>query len=83
MLQQNFPYGYPSRGNDHNGQSLYFLQACYRAGDTKLAAKVAASLKADLEQQLRYYNGLTGRAAAYMQYEQQSAEGMLKQMEAK
>lgn len=81
MLQQNFPYGYPSRANDHDGQSLYFLQACYRAGETKLAAKVKASIKTDLEQQLRYYNSLTGRAAAYMQYEQQSAEAMLKQME--
>ncbi|HVZ24713.1 MAG TPA: hypothetical protein VG842_01585, partial [Sediminibacterium sp.] len=78
---ENLPYGYPSRGNDHDGQSLFFLQACYRAGELELASKVKTALQKDLEQQLRYDNSLTGRAAAYMQYEQQSAEGMLKQIE--
>jgi hypothetical protein len=37
---------------------MSFLLACYRSGDLKLAAKVAASLRKDLEQQLRYYNSL-------------------------
>src|SRR5262249_30015185 len=40
MQQQNFPYGMASRGNDHNRMSLFFLQACYAAGDTPLATKV-------------------------------------------
>ena len=59
VLESNFPYGMTSsHNNDHNHISLSFLLACYQAGDQKLAAKVAASLKKDLEQQLRYYNSL-------------------------
>ena len=59
VLESNFPYGMTSsHGNDHNRISLSFLLASYRSGDLKLAAKVAASLKKDLEQQLRYYNSL-------------------------
>ena len=53
---QNVPYGFTSnRGNQHNRVSMSFLYACYRAGDSALAKKVAGSLKKDLEQQLRYY----------------------------
>ena len=37
---------------------MSFLLACYRSNDLKLAAKVAASIRKDLEQQLRYYNSL-------------------------
>ncbi|HMH20988.1 MAG TPA: hypothetical protein VK563_04395, partial [Puia sp.] len=35
-----------------------FLDACYVSGDLTLAKKVAASLKKDLEQQMRYYKSL-------------------------
>ncbi|HEV2354540.1 MAG TPA: hypothetical protein VGR89_09870, partial [Puia sp.] len=35
-----------------------FLEACYAAEDWNLAKKVDASLKKDLEQQLRYYKSL-------------------------
>jgi hypothetical protein len=80
VLQQNFPYGMAARGNDHNRESFYFLQACYRAGDTTLAAKVAASLKKDLQQQIAYYQTLGGNAAASQQYEQQVAEAILQNM---
>ncbi|HEV3412740.1 MAG TPA: DUF2723 domain-containing protein [Puia sp.] len=59
VLESNFPYGMTSnRSNEHNRISMSFLLACYRSGDLKLAAKVAASLRKDLEQQLRYYNSL-------------------------
>ena len=47
-----------NRGNEDDHVSHSFLLACYRSGDLKLAAKVAASLRKDLEQQLRYYNSL-------------------------
>lgn len=80
VLQQNFPYGMAARGNDHNRISFFFLQACYRAGDKALAAKVAASLKKDLQQQIQYYQTLTGSAAASQQYEQQVAEAILQNM---
>jgi hypothetical protein len=59
VLESNFPYGMTSnRGNEQNRISMSFLLACYRSNDLKLAAKVAASIRKDVEQQLRYYNSL-------------------------
>lgn len=53
---ENVPYGMTSnRGNQHNRVSMSFLYAAHKAGDKTLAAKVSASLKKDLEQQMRYY----------------------------
>jgi hypothetical protein len=57
--EANVPYGMTSnRGNMHNIYSLQFLEACYAANDLTLAKKVAASLKKDLQQQMRYYQYL-------------------------
>jgi hypothetical protein len=59
VKESNFPYGMTSnRGNQHDGISLEFLQACYLAGDSTLARKVSFSLKKDLQQQIRYYKAL-------------------------
>ena len=59
VLESNFPYGMTTnRGNQQDGISTEFLQACYVAGDTNLAKKVEASLKKDLNQQMRYYKSL-------------------------
>ncbi|HWB94025.1 MAG TPA: hypothetical protein VG605_19360, partial [Puia sp.] len=59
VLQSNMPYGMTSnRGNLHDYFSFDFLQACYMAGDSSLAKKVTASLKKDLDQQMRYYKSL-------------------------
>jgi len=56
VLQSNMPYGMTSnRGNLHDYFSFDFLQACYVSGDSTLAKKVSASLKKDLQQQMRYY----------------------------
>jgi len=56
VLESNMPYGMTSnQGNLHDYFSFDFLQACYMAGDTTLARKVAASVKKDLTQQMRYY----------------------------
>ena len=55
----NFPYGYTSYyANMENRASLGFLYDCYAAGDATLAAKVEASLKKDLQQQMQYYQSL-------------------------
>jgi hypothetical protein len=55
----NFPYGITSnQGNWNNQISAYFLEECYASGDDALATKVAASLKKDLQQQMRYYQSL-------------------------
>ncbi len=59
VKESNFPYGMASnRGNQHDGISTEFLQACYLSGDSNLANKVAASVKKDLQQQMRYYKAL-------------------------
>ena len=82
MLQENFPYGMTSRNQpSHNRVSLMFLDACYRAGDKALAAKVSASIKKDLQQQIRYYNALTGWKADNLAQDKQIAESYLKGMD--
>ncbi len=58
MLDENFSYGMVSRYQQHDYISLQFLEACYKAGDTVLAAKVSKSVKKDLEQQINYYANL-------------------------
>jgi len=59
VRESNFPYGMTSnRGNQQDAISTDFLQACFLAGDTVLARKVEASLKKDLQQQMRYYKSL-------------------------
>ena len=57
--EANFPYGMSANiGNSDEEFSAYFLETCYQAEDAALAAKVSASMKKDLQQQLRYYNSL-------------------------
>jgi hypothetical protein len=59
VYEPNFPYGMTSnRGNQHDHISLSFLAACYQCGDLTLAQKVTASLRKDLNQQMRYYTSL-------------------------
>jgi hypothetical protein len=59
VLQSNMPYGMTSnQGNLHDYFSFDFLQACMMADDTVLAKKVSASIKKDLDQQMRYYKSL-------------------------
>ncbi|MEY2834669.1 MAG: hypothetical protein RLZZ557_331 [Bacteroidota bacterium] len=55
MLAENFPYAMVSRQNQHNTATVQFLEAAYKAGDKKLATKVGAALKKDIEEQLAYY----------------------------
>ncbi|MGI8951635.1 MAG: glycosyltransferase family 117 protein [Chitinophagaceae bacterium] len=81
MLQQNFPYGMVSRGNDHNRLSMLFLEACYRANDIPLANKVLKSVRTDLQQQMKYYNALTGSNADNMQYEKQNTQDLLSNLD--
>jgi hypothetical protein len=80
MLQQNFPYGMTSRGNDHNQLSLAVMQAAYLADDKPLAEKVARSVKTDLQQQIKYYNSLTDWRADNLNYEKQNAEDLLNKL---
>ena len=81
LNQANFAYGMTSRGNMHNRNSLMFLQACLVAGDSVLTAKVAGSLKTDLQQQMRYYNSLSGTNADNMSEEKRMAEYCLRSVD--
>ncbi len=56
--KEDMPYAMVSRGNQHNINSLAYLEACYKAGNLKLAGEVRAALKKDLEQQAAYYEYL-------------------------
>jgi hypothetical protein len=59
VSETDFPYGMTSnRGNMHNSFSAEFLRACYIADDKPLIKKVTASIKKDLQEQLRYYHSL-------------------------
>ena len=77
MHESNFGYGLTSRGNLHNRNSLLFLEACYLSGDQALIQKVSTAVKKDLEQQVNYYNTLSGMKADNMAQEKQTAETYL------
>ena len=77
MLQENMPYGMISRGNMHNRNSISFLEACYRAEDKTLAAKVLGSVRKDLQQQVRFYNSLPAMRAEAMAYDKKTSEDYL------
>ncbi|WP_447642160.1 MULTISPECIES: glycosyltransferase family 117 protein [Chitinophagaceae] len=81
MLQENFPYGMVSIGNQHNRLSMLFLQAALMADDKTLADKVYNSVKKDLQQQIRYYNALTGQNASNMDYDKQMSMQLLSMMD--
>lgn len=81
MLQENFPYGMVSIGNQHNRLSMLFLQAALMAEDKPLADKVYKSVQKDLQQQIRYYNSLTGQNAANMDYDKQMSMQLLNMMD--
>ena len=55
MLQENFPYGLVSRGQNHNQIAAQFYLAAIKAGDSTLAEKVGTSIRKDLNQQIAYY----------------------------
>ncbi|HEU5052013.1 MAG TPA: DUF2723 domain-containing protein [Hanamia sp.] len=81
MLQQNFPYGMPSRREQQDLISSQFLFAAYKAGDTALAKKVSESLRTDLEQQIMYYNSLDENRQQYLAYDNQMVQQMLQQLQ--
>ncbi len=81
MPESNLPYGMVSRNNQHDRISLFFLEACYRAGNKPLAAKVSASIKNDLQQQINYYKSLQNEKVAPMQFELKTTEELLSDIE--
>ena len=74
---QNFPYGMVSRNNMHNRASLMFMDACYKAGDKTLGDKVSKAVETDFNQQIKFYNSLSGEKADNMAQEKKEAENYL------
>ena len=81
MDEENFGYGMASRGNMHNRNSLMFLEACYMAEDTALVKKVSTAVKKDLQQQIKFYNTLSGNKAEWMADEKRMSESYLEGLE--
>jgi hypothetical protein len=77
MLQENMPYGMISRGNMHNRNSIAFIEACYRADAKDLAARVIASVRKDLQQQVRFFNALPESKQEWMAYDRKTADDFL------
>jgi hypothetical protein len=82
MLQQNFPYGMASRRQQQDQISTQFLYASYLAGDTVLAKKVSDALRADLQQQIMYFNSLNDDQQANLAYDNQIVQQLLQQIQA-
>jgi len=76
ILEENMPYAMVSHGNQHDYFSLRFLEACYKAGYTKLADHVSKALHKDLDQQTKYYQALPESKQETMRGEQQSTQQM-------
>jgi hypothetical protein len=55
---ENLPYAMVSRFNFHNQAAIIYLEAAYKAGDQKLAQKLNAAIKKDLDDQKKYYEYL-------------------------
>ncbi|WP_207494311.1 glycosyltransferase family 117 protein [Aridibaculum aurantiacum] len=81
FLESNFPYGHISRGNLHNRNSIMYLEACYRAGATDLAAKVLKGVRTDLQQQMKFYNSLSESKAEWMAYDRKTTEDYLQALD--
>jgi hypothetical protein len=81
MLEENFPYGMVSRGQQHNQFSLQMLIAAYKAGDTALSDKISKAVRKDLEQQMTYLTNLPDSKQENMQQEIQSVQRLLMGMQ--
>lgn len=82
MLEENMPYGMPSRGQQHNQISLQLIYAAYRAGDTTLARKITGRLRKDMIQQQAYYESLSDQRQNVLSNESDRNAGLLKALNA-
>lgn len=78
MLQENFPYGMVSRGQQHNQFSIQMYIAARKAGDSALANKIYNSVKKDLDQQMAYFMSLDDNKQDQMQQEAAGADRLLR-----
>lgn len=80
LLQENFPYGMPSRRQQQNQISGQYLYAAYKAGDLVLAKKISTALRKDLEQQIIYFNSLDPDKQMGLEYDNQIVMQLLQQV---
>jgi hypothetical protein len=78
MLEENYPYGMPSRNQQHNQIALQFVYAAYKAGDSVLASKVTKSLRKDMEQQKAYYESLNENNRYALSMEEERNDNLLR-----
>jgi hypothetical protein len=78
MLEENYPYGMPSRNQQHNQIALQFVYAAYKAGDVALAAKVTKALRKDMEQQKAYYESLSENMRYPLSMEEERNDNLLR-----
>jgi len=67
----------PQLNTEPFGEILRRREACYRADDRALAAKVLASVKRDLQEQQKYYVFLDDEKKANLQYENTTVENLM------
>jgi hypothetical protein len=78
MLEENYPYGMPSRNQQHNQIALQFLYAAYKSGDSALASKVTKALRRDMEQQKVYYESLNENKRYALSMEEERNDNLLR-----
>ena len=77
IREENLPYGMTSGNNMHNRISLQMLDACYRSGDNKLAAKILLLYKKICCNKNVYYQSLDADKQANLQYENNVNENLI------
>jgi hypothetical protein len=75
------PYGNVSARNMENITSMKYADAFYLAGDKNMATQIANSVIRDCRQQLAYYSSQGEGASTYFQQDQQTAAGIIQQLE--
>ncbi|MEO9210498.1 MAG: DUF2723 domain-containing protein, partial [Ginsengibacter sp.] len=80
LLEQNFPYGMPSRRQQQNQISGQYLYAAFKAGDLVLAKKISSALQKDLQQQITYFNSLDPSKQEALAYDNQLVMQLLQQV---
>ncbi len=81
ILAENHPYAMVSKGNFHNGYSMKFLEASYKAGYRELADKISRALRKDFTQQITYYNSLPEGKQDAMRQEIQGTQQYLQYLD--
>ena len=76
ILEANMPYAMVSKNNQHNYFTLRFLEACYKSDYKQLADHVSKALHKDLDQQMKYLQGLPESKQNAMAQELQGTQQM-------